>query len=131
MLDLAFSFHRNSVVPLGNIKTVPRHTGTEWHCSLLLALPHPVAGRTEHGPLQPHPLLFSAQEPNIVATREARLAAEEPRCQALDWTSVRFVVGPFPGICPGFAAGCAPSAELDSGLGLLLALMDVRSLFPF
>lgn len=52
-------------------------------------------------------LLFSAQAPDTGATHEARLAAEEPRCQALDWTSVRFVAGPIPGICPGFAAAFA------------------------
>lgn len=126
-----FFFCRNSVVSLENIKAVPRHIGTRVALQPSLGTARPVAGRTEHGPLEPHPLLFCAQEPNTVATHKARLAAEEPRCQALDWTSVRFVAGPFPGICPGFAAACVPVCKAGLRIRLLLAPMDVRSLFPF
>lgn len=66
-----------------------------------------------------------------MATREARLAAEEPRCQALDWTSVQFVASPFPGICPGFAAACVPFCRDGLRIRLLLVSVDVQSLFPF
>lgn len=47
----------------------------------------------------------------------------------LDFCS--FVAGPFPGICPGFAAACVPVCRAGLRIRLLLALMDVRSLFPF
>lgn len=132
MLDLASPFCRNSVVPSENVKAVFQGTlAPAWHCSPLLASPCPVAGRTEPGPLQPRSLLFSAWEPSTVATREAGLAVEGPRCQALDWASAGLEAGPFPGVCPGFVAACVPVCSAGLGIRLLLAPADVRSLFPF
>lgn len=66
-----------------------------------------------------------------MATHEARLAAEEPRCQALDCLSVRFVAGLFPGICPGTAAGCVTVCGVGFRIRLLLDSMLSWSLFAF
>lgn len=66
-----------------------------------------------------------------MATHEARLAAEEPRCQALDCLSVRFVAGLFPGICPGIAAGCVTVCGVGFRIRLLLDSMLSWSLFAF
>lgn len=66
-----------------------------------------------------------------MATHEARLAAEEPRCQALDCMSVRFVAGLFPGICPGIAAGCVTVCGAGFRISLLLDSMLFWSLFAF
>ena len=132
VLDLACPFCRNSVVPSENIKAVFQGTlAPAWHRSPVLAPPGPVAGRTEPGPLQPRPLPFSAREPSTEATREAGLAAEGPRCQALDWASAGLEAGPFPRVCPGFAAACVPVCSAGLGIRLLLAPASVRSLFPF
>lgn len=131
MLDLVFSFCRNSVVPLENIKAVPRHIGTRVALQPSLGTAHPVAGRTEHGPLEPHPLLFCAQEPNAVATHKASLAAEEPRCQALDWTSVRLWLVPSLASALALQQPVSPSAELGSGLGFCWLSWTFGHCFPF
>lgn len=76
-------------------------------------------------------LLVPVEEPTIVATYEACLADELPRCQALDCASVLSMASLIFGICPGFEADCLTVCRTRCSFRLLVGFQVLRSVYLF
>lgn len=103
-----------------------------WHCSLLLALHCPVAGRTEHGPLCsliPYCFLHRSQALWLLARQGWQLKNPDAKL----WTGLLFGLWLVPSLASALASQppVSPSVELGSGLGFCWLPPMFGHCFPF